>query len=121
MSTVLIVDDDFLVAKKMQRMVADLDHTVLRVVLDADDAVSSMAEEHPEIVLLDMGLGAGVTGIDVLREARRRGFTGRVWFVSSYPQSQVADELQTIDYDGYIDKPIHRQTLERVLRPASNA
>lgn len=73
MCDVLIVDDDFMVARAHERIVAQQDgFTVVGVAACGSDALAQIADKAPQLVLLDMYL-PDMTGLDVIRRARAAG------------------------------------------------
>ena len=73
MCDVLIVDDDFMVARAHERIVAQqVGLTVVGVEASGSDALSQIADKAPQLVLLDMYL-PDMTGLDVIRRARAAG------------------------------------------------
>ena len=73
MCDVLIVDDDFMVARAHERIVAQqVGFTVVGVAASGSDALAQIADKAPQLVLLDMYL-PDMTGLDVIRRARAAG------------------------------------------------
>lgn len=73
MCDVLIVDDDFMVARAHERIVAQqVGFTVVGVAASGFDALAQIADKAPQLVLLDMYL-PDMTGLDVIRRARAAG------------------------------------------------
>ena len=65
---VLLVDDD-------QRFVENIlmfltEQYDVGIAMDANEALAQINRLHPDVVLLDIGLGRGATGFDVLRDIR---------------------------------------------------
>lgn len=79
---VLIVDDHTLFRESLSRLLeSETEHKVVGTCASADDALKIMAEEEIDIVLLDYDLGEQ-PGTQLLSEAKRNGFTGRVLMVT---------------------------------------
>jgi CheY-like chemotaxis protein len=75
MATVLIVEDDGLVAGRMVQMLRKADHTPVR----ASDARSALREAlaHPDVILLDLRL-PDLPGQEILRRLRSRPETADI-------------------------------------------
>lgn len=70
MCDVVIVDDDFMVARAHERVVGQIDgFRVVGVAHTGAEALTAIAQLRPQLVLLDMYL-PDMTGLDVLRQAR---------------------------------------------------
>ena len=80
---VLIVEDEALVAMALEAMVRDAGHLVVGIAAQAKDAVALALSRAPEIVLMDVRLGAaGDTGIAAAEEIGRQT-TATVIFVTA--------------------------------------
>src|SRR4051794_27728816 len=80
---VLIVKDEALVALALEAMVRDAGHLVVGIAAQAKDAIALALSRAPEIVLMDVRLGAaGEAGIAAATEIRRQT-TAAVIFVTA--------------------------------------
>ena len=68
MSRILIVDDEFSV-RALLRDVLELEDYVVAEAEDGPSALAAMAEQRPDLVLLDIMM-PGMSGIDVLAQVR---------------------------------------------------
>ena len=67
------LDDDFMVARAHERIVAQQQgFTVVGVAASGSDALAQIVNKSPHLVLLDMYL-PDMTGLDVIRRARQAG------------------------------------------------
>ncbi len=64
-AVILIVDDDPRVASAAQKLLVDAGHTVPEIVAHPAHVESSLARVRPDLVLMDIDLGDGASGIDV--------------------------------------------------------
>ena len=58
----------------------------------------------------------GMSGLDVIREARAQGFTGKVIILSGYSDFKYAQEAIRYGVQYYLTKPIDEDELEEILR-----
>ncbi len=73
MLDVLVVDDDFMVARAHERVVGQVaDYRVVGVAHTGAEALALIAALRPRLVLLDIYL-PDMTGLDVIRQARSSG------------------------------------------------
>ncbi|HYH25989.1 MAG TPA: response regulator [Blastococcus sp.] len=113
---VLIVDDDFMVAKVHAAFVAALDG--FQVVGTATTGAAALAEVErlrPDLVLLDVYL-PDMTGLDVLRRLRADGSAVDVVVISA---ARDVDSIRSALHGGvlhYLVKPFDRRTFEERLR-----
>lgn len=85
----------------------------VRIVGEADSAPQAIAMIdwlQPDTVLLDMTLAVG-TGMDVLRELRRKGFAGRILMLTHHTMDAYRDLCMRGGADGFYDKGTGLETL----------
>ncbi len=121
MISVLIVDDDFMVAKIHERFVARTEG--FRVVGSARtgaDALSLVADLAPDLVLLDVHL-PDMSGLDVLATLRAVGSDAGVIMVTA---ERSADAVRTALHGGamqYLVKPFEYDDLAARLHQVATA
>lgn len=113
----LVVDDESLARKRLQRLLAA--HPDVEVVGEAADGECAIAEAlrlGPDLILLDISM-PGRTGTEVLGQIARQlpeGIRPFVVFTTAHEEHAVeAFALEALDY---LVKPIETETLERALR-----
>ncbi|RZU32402.1 response regulator [Blastococcus saxobsidens] len=113
---VLIVDDDFMVAKVHSAFVAGLDgFEVVGTATTGAQALQEVQRLSPDLVLLDIYL-PDMTGLDVLRRLRADGSDVDVVVISA---ARDVDSIRTALHGGvlhYLVKPFDRRTFEERLR-----
>ncbi|UOY01975.1 response regulator [Blastococcus sp. PRF04-17] len=116
MIRVLIVDDDFMVAKVHAGFVAALDgFEVVGTASTGAAALDEVRRLRPDLVLLDVYL-PDTTGLDVLRRLRANGADTDVIVISA---ARDVDSIRTALHGGvlnYLVKPFDRRTFEARLR-----
>lgn len=118
---VLVVDDDFMVAKLHGRYVSAMDgFTVVGVAHSGADALRAARRLRPDLVLLDIYL-PDMDGIAVLRELRaaeeRSGDTrsADALFITAARDAGVVRAALRAGALHYLIKPFHRSALEEQL------
>ena len=116
MIRVLIVDDDFMVAKVHGGFVAALDgFEVAGTAHTGAAALEQVVQLRPDLVLLDVYL-PDMTGLEVLRRLRAAGADTDVIVISA---ARDVDSIRTALHGGvlnYLVKPFDRRTFEARLR-----
>lgn len=115
MSTVLVVDDDL----RLQRTLAIALHAHAHSVLTASDgrtALQVVAEESPDVVILDLGL-PDLDGTEVLRRIRQ---TSLVPVIVLSARHESDDKVEALDLgaDDYVTKPFGVEELLARVRAA---
>lgn len=123
MSKILIVEDDDLLRRAWARTLGAAQYEVC-VAPDAISAVSTAVKEHPDLVLLDLGLPAG-NGTVVLE--RLRNLPATTWVRVVVVTGGLLDyeretTLQELGCDRVLSKPVTSEQLlgavSDVLAPA---
>ena len=119
-SRVLVVDDDFMVAKLHSHYVAGTEgFEVAGVALNGREALRAAERLRPDLVLLDVYL-PDMDGIHVLRELRAaRGDGGQpvdALFITAARDVHVIRAAQQAGALHYLLKPFHRSALQEQLR-----
>lgn len=111
---VLIVDDEPLARSALRRLLAA--HPEVEIVGEADSTEAARREivgARPDLVLLDIELGGGRDGFDLLDSLEHRPI---VVFVTAYPEHAVdAFAVEAVDF---LLKPVEPARLERALARA---
>lgn len=122
MTRVLVVDDDFMVAKLHSRCVATVDgFTVAGVAHSGEEALRAAERLRPDLVLLDVYL-PDLNGIAVLRELRlaEERDAGRapvdVLFITAARDAEVVRAALRAGAPHYLIKPFNRAALREQLR-----
>jgi two-component system, chemotaxis family, CheB/CheR fusion protein len=114
---VLVVDDNVDYAEGIALLLQTSGYQV-EVVHTGPEALLAVAEFHPDVVVLDIGL-PGMDGYEVARRMRQDpDLDGiRVVGVSGYRQEADGLRSQGARFDDYLLKPLLMKTLEASLRP----
>jgi response regulator of citrate/malate metabolism len=103
--TVLVVDDDFMVASIHTRFVERAEgFRVLGVAATGEAALAEIARLHPDLVLLDVHL-PDISGIDVLRRLRGEGNDVGVMMVTAAREADTVRAAAAAGAAHYLVKP----------------
>jgi two-component system KDP operon response regulator KdpE len=113
---VLVVDDDATLRRTLQIGLRAAGHDVL-IAADGRTALQALQEDHPDIVVLDLGL-PDLSGVEVLR--RLRGWsTVPVVVLSARAESTEKVEALDLGADDYVTKPFGMEELLARVRAAA--
>lgn len=90
-TNVLIIEDEPVIALDLQRLAADMGHTVIGVAATHGEAVAISRESSPGLVLADVRLADGSSGIEAVGEILQR-FDVPVVFITAYPERLLTGE-----------------------------
>ncbi len=90
-SRVLIIEDEPIIAMDLENLVTELGHKVVATAATKDEAVAKAKSERPGLVLADINLGEGGSGIDAVNEILS-SFDIPVIFITAYPEKLLTGE-----------------------------
>ena len=114
-SKVLIIEDEPIIAMDLENLVSELGHKVVAVAATKDDAVAKARSERPGLVLADINLGEGGSGIDAVSEILS-SFDIPVIFITAYPEKLLTGERPEPTY--LIAKPFLPETVQATVGQA---
>ncbi|MEU9702048.1 response regulator [Streptomyces sp. NPDC014870] len=116
MTKVLVVDDDFMVAKLHSRYVSTVDgFSVVGVAHSGGEALRLADRLRPDLVLLDIYL-PDMDGISVLRELRGSGLAVDALFITAARDAGMIRSALRAGALHYLIKPFNQSALQEQLR-----
>ncbi|MCC7274680.1 MAG: response regulator [Alphaproteobacteria bacterium] len=112
---VLIIEDEPVIALDIAGIVADMGHHVAGVATRSDEAVALARSEKPDLVLADIQLEDGNTGIAAVAAILRDAFVPVV-FVTAYPERLLTGER--IEPAFIVAKPFEPEVLQIAVSQA---
>jgi len=88
---VVIIEDEPLIALDLKTLLTDLGHRVTSIARTHDDALRSASHAKPGLVLADIRLADGSSGLDAVNDILTK-FTVPVIFVTAYPDRLMTGE-----------------------------
>jgi DNA-directed RNA polymerase specialized sigma24 family protein len=114
-SRVLIIEDESVIALDLENLVTELGHKAVGIAATRDEAVTKARSQKPGLVLADINLGEGGSGIDAVAEILR-SFDIPVIFVTAYPERLLTGERPEPTY--LITKPFLPETVQATIGQA---
>jgi CheY-like chemotaxis protein len=112
---VLIIEDEPLIAMDLESLVENLGHHVVGIARTHKEAVAAARAKHPGLVLADIQLADGSSGIDAVNEILR-GFTVPVIFITAFPERLLTGLRPEPTF--LIAKPFETNTVRAVVSQA---
>ncbi|UOQ70945.1 response regulator [Hymenobacter cellulosilyticus] len=106
-ASVLVVEDEFLVAHELQMILEQARYRVCGQAFSVAEALSLMQHERPDIVLLDIYLQGEQTGLDLARHLD--GLNIPFVFISAFANASLIEEAKATRPQGYLVKPFRPQ------------
>jgi DNA-directed RNA polymerase specialized sigma24 family protein/CheY-like chemotaxis protein len=111
-TSVLVIEDEAVIALDLENLVLELGHTIAGTAATRDDAVAIARARHPGLVLADINLGEGGSGLDAVAEILK-SFSVPVIFVTAYPECLLTGERPEPTY--LVTKPFVRESLQATI------
>ncbi len=114
---ILIVEDEAIVALEIKRTILKMGFSVSGMVINFDDAIKSVKEKLPSIVLLDIHLKNSKDGIETAK-AIKQVTDIPIIYLTAFCDDQTIERAVETNPIGYLVKPFKREDLKSTLQLA---
>jgi DNA-directed RNA polymerase specialized sigma24 family protein len=112
---VLIIEDEPVIAADIEALVRELGHEVLDIAATRTEALDAVARQTPGLVLADIQLADGSSGIDAVKDILGR-FDVPVIFITAFPERLLTGERPEPTF--LITKPFQPETVKAAIGQA---
>jgi two-component system, cell cycle sensor histidine kinase and response regulator CckA len=105
-TSILIVEDEGLIALDLKRKLEQVGYIVPMIADNANDALLGVESLRPDLVLMDIRLQGPQDGVEAADQIRRQ-FHVPVMFVTAHADKETLDRARITEPFGYIVKPFH--------------
>lgn len=112
---VLIIEDESIIAMHIKQIVEALGHTVVGIVRTHAEAVAAAKDKRPELVLADISLADGSSGIDAVKDILAEQDIP-VIFITAFPERLLTGSRPEPTY--LITKPFEPETVVATIGQA---
>lgn len=116
-NTVLVVDDEFLIAEGLCMQVEDMGLHVCGTAATADEAVTLTRQHRPAVVLMDMRLRGEGDGVDAAL-AIHEDVGSKVIFITGSREQATIDRISLDHPAGVLFKPVSDRQLRAAIETA---
>ncbi|MFC1833100.1 PAS domain S-box protein [Thermodesulfobacteriota bacterium] len=117
-SSILIVEDEVMLAKELARSLKSEGYEVAGRVSSAEEAILIIEDSKPNLILMDIRLSGKMDGIEAAGEIRSR-FDVPVVYLTGFAENDVLERAKKTEPYGYLGKPVTmlelRSTVETAL------
>jgi len=117
MATVLVVEDEALIASEIERALVRLGHTPVDAVDNSDEALAILAQQPVELVLMDINIEGDTDGIATALLVRRQ-YALPVVFLTARSDVATLNRAKLAQPYGYLIKPFTDESLRACLELA---
>ena len=111
----MIIEDEPLIALDLERLVTALGHRVVKIARTERQAIEAVKRARPGLVLADIQLADGSSGLDAVNEILRT-ISVPVIFVTAYPQRLLTGTRPEPTF--LITKPFHPNNVKAIISQA---
>jgi len=115
--SVLIVEDEILIADELSERVSRLGFSVIAAVDSAEEGIEIAVSERPDLVLMDIRLRGEKDGVEAAQEIRQQVDVPIV-YLTAYSDRLTVERAKKTDHDGFILKPFHKRELQSTIEVA---
>ena len=112
--TLLIVEDDMIIAAKISMQLTNLGYEVTGIVPRGEEAIQHVANNPPDIVLLDINLKGTLDGIETAKAILKQADIPIIYVTANTDEATFNRAKETRPY-AFISKPIKNLDLQRAI------
>jgi len=114
---ILIVEDEAICAEDLREILEQSGYLVCSIFSSGEQAVAGFPGLYPDLVLMDIGLGAGIDGIQAAAQITSR-FQVPIVFLTAFHDTETLARATATNPYGYLVKPLEKETIRTTLQVA---
>lgn len=111
---ILVVEDEALTAIDLKSNLIELGYDVPAIASSGENAIHAASELQPDLVLMDITLDGGITGIEAANEIRKL-YAIPIIYLSADADISMIDKAKTTEPFGYLPKPCSQDSLRGAI------
>jgi len=112
MKNLLIVEDEFIVARDYKSILEHDGHNVIKIVNNGKEAIEIAVKSNPDFILMDINIKGKMNGIEAAEEIHKKQIRSKIIFITAYDvKTYVFPEFQYY----FLNKPILKNNLLSIL------
>lgn len=112
---ILVVEDEAITAMTLKLKLAQVGYEVSKVVATGEEAIMSVKQESPDLVLMDIRLAGLLNGIETAQQIQGSPHAPPIIFMTGYPDQELQQQAQQLHPLAYFIKPISIQELHSAI------
>lgn len=114
-TSVVIIEDEPLIAMELEQLVSDLGHRVVQVARTRQQAIAAIDRHKPGLVLADIQLADGSSGLDAINDVLKT-YEVAVVFITAYPHRLLTGTRPEPTF--LITKPFQADNVKAIISQA---
>jgi CheY-like chemotaxis protein len=111
---ILLVEDEAVTAMSMLDILEAWGYETCTPATTGAEALARVEKERPDLVLLDIKLSRGTSGIEVARKIKER-FGVPILFMTGYLDEGLREKAESVGPVGYLVKPVNMEKLKSAI------
>lgn len=111
---ILIVEDEAIVATNIQTKLEKAGYEVVGIAYNGKDAEKLVVEKNPDLILLDIKLQAGESGIETAEKIKSRKDLPII-YLTSYTDEETFEKAKLTEPAAFLAKPLIIDDLSRII------
>lgn len=111
---VMILEDDLILALSMELMLKKLGFDKVSKCITGEEAIEEVAKRRPDLLLVDIQLGEGISGIEAVKEIQKSHQIPAL-YVTGNSDKYNRDLAAETNYISYLVKPVTFRELKFAL------
>lgn len=116
-TSILIVDDEESLRVTFQHFLKKEGYNIVDIASSYNEALERIDSKIYDCIITDIVLDVN-SGIDILKEIRRRNISSPVIIITGYPNIKTASDALRLGAFDYISKPVNKEILIKTTRQA---
>ena len=111
MATVLIVEDESIIAMQAQEDLTAMGHQVVGTTKDGQKAIEIAMRDKPDIILMDIVLKGELDGIEVSKKVCEM-YECKIIYMTANADEKTIEEAKRTRHVGFLHKPFEPRQLQ---------
>lgn len=116
---ILIVEDEMIIAANISLQLTTIGYEVIGIVPRAEDALTCVKADQPDIVLMDINLKGDLDGIDTVKLIKKTHDVAVIYLTANADEAHFNRAKSTHPY-AFISKPFKKLDLQRAIELTVN-
>lgn len=116
---ILIAEDNYVLSFVYEKMVQKMNYHVVSVAKTGEEALGGIQSDGPDLVLMDIMLKGGLSGIEVIEKVRENNNVP-VIFITAQSDKSIYKRIQAIGNADLAIKPVSYHELESKIHQFLN-
>jgi len=116
---ILLVEDENIVAMDIKNMLMELGYLVCGPVSSGPEAIKSVKEKNPGLVLMDIRLKGEMDGIEASKRIHKI-INIPIIYMTSYTDDQTFNRAKKTNPQGYLIKPLEKFEIKNIIDQVIN-